>query len=682
MLIAAKLYGRVNLSMKAAEEAMEDIHSVLNLTFELIEQEIKNTFIPEQVNNVVINCIRACKEQVIHSLKPISTEQRITTALERKGFLKLPERVVFNEKIVQIDDSMKIIKSEAILLPIDHQLKTFFNTGKVLKLTLDHQTKLEAASDSRISHFLNGNLWKKVKKKFIGKTVIPIFLYNDDFGTDDGLSPHGVSNKVSGYYFNLPTLPPEYNSIVDNIFVAMLAKADEIKEVGVNKVIDVIVKTLKPLEENGLEIGHTTIHFAPVLLLGDNMALNLNLGLPGSHSATYFCRICFMEKSKTEICCKENVIVLRTQGHYEMCIKDIGKPGKNFGINSKCNFNELKSFEFTDNLVSDPMHDEFSGVFNYDILEIVENGIKNKKFTLDQFNKSKNEFDYGPKEVNYIAEDISYNKSSKTYHIRCHAREMWTLVNNLCFILGKLLRHSDPLYKFGLVMMDILDYTLKSSYSEQELQEFKIVIETHNRLLKGFRTLPPKAHHLLHYPRIIRNSGPLKNLMCMRFESKHQQLKSYSRAMFNRKNICLSLAKKISFHHAHRMMEISDEFTKIKDYSKIDIDFLNQFKDQLLSYKVAKKVNYCGTIYMIDDIIISNCLEFCFKILQIGIDLKNDHIILIYKKYKIEYEELKRSYKICEAVNILEWDKIESFKYPPINSHIYEGNFFLRIKQF
>lgn len=57
------------------------------------------------------------------------------------------------------------------------------------------------AQEGRFDDYYSGKSWKEIKKNYEEKDVIAIFLYNDDFGLDDGLIPHGPSNKVSGYYY-------------------------------------------------------------------------------------------------------------------------------------------------------------------------------------------------------------------------------------------------------------------------------------------------------------------------------------------------------------------------------------------------------------------------------------------------------------------------------------------------
>ncbi|KAF0718741.1 Uncharacterized protein FWK35_00025294 [Aphis craccivora] len=50
-----------------------------------------------------------------------------------------------------------------------------------------------------------------------------------------------------------------------------------------------------------------------------------------------------------------------------------------------------------------------------------------------------------------------------------------------------------------------------------------LIAEHHKFFLKLFHiNLRPKQHHMVHYPMIIQESGPLSLFWCMRFEAKHR----------------------------------------------------------------------------------------------------------------------------------------------------------------
>lgn len=189
----------------------------------------------------------------------------------------------------------------------------------------------------------------------------------------------------------------------------MFAKSQDIKAVGPNELLRLLVAELQPLEDQGIQVNGHIIHIVPVLLLGDNLGLNTNLGLPGFR-AHYHCRFCFMIREIMEKACKENPLLLRTEAQYRMCIDAIKNAGVCYGLLFETNLNKLRCFRFYLNYIVDVMHDLFSGIFVYDITELLKKAIESKKCTLKEFNAAKNAFAYGTKEENYLVEDITLKK--------------------------------------------------------------------------------------------------------------------------------------------------------------------------------------------------------------------------------------------------------------------------------
>ena len=72
----------------------------------------------------------------------------------------------------------------------------------------------------------------------------------------------------------------------------------------------------------------------------------------------------------------------------------------------------------------------------------------------------------------------------------------------------------------------------------------KHIIVEHHQLFKRLfpaKNLLPKHHFMTHYPRCIRNIGPILHTWCMRYEAKHNFFKTQLKSF---KNITKTLAKK------------------------------------------------------------------------------------------------------------------------------------------
>lgn len=94
-----------------------------------------------------------------------------------------------------------------------------------------------------ISHFCQGSLWKKIRRKYYNKTVFPIMIYYDNISVGNPLGPNKKKNKVGAVYFTMPTFPINYMQNMDAVFTTMLFMSDD-REIFKNQ------KTFRPLLED------------------------------------------------------------------------------------------------------------------------------------------------------------------------------------------------------------------------------------------------------------------------------------------------------------------------------------------------------------------------------------------------------------------------------------------------
>ena len=65
--------------------------------------------------------------------------------------------------------------------------------------------------DTIVTNVIRGECWKAKKTFFGERYVLPMFLYQDDFETNNALGSHKGFGKVSAVYIVLPCLCPIYN---------------------------------------------------------------------------------------------------------------------------------------------------------------------------------------------------------------------------------------------------------------------------------------------------------------------------------------------------------------------------------------------------------------------------------------------------------------------------------------
>lgn len=102
-------------------------------------------------------------------------------------------------------------------------------------------------------------------------------------------------------------------------------------------------------------------------------------------------------------------------------------------------------------------------------------------------------------------------------------------------LVGDLVPGCDSVWLFLANFIELIDLLLLPSFNEQTILKLQSSTLYHSNYTEIFKdTLKPKHHLLVHYFNIIKKSGPLKYLWSYRFESKHRELKTYTKNITSR----------------------------------------------------------------------------------------------------------------------------------------------------
>lgn len=314
-----------------------------------------------------------------------------------------------------------------------------------------------------------------------------------------------------------------------------------------------------------------------------------------------------------------------------------------------------------------------------------------KYFDLSKLNARKQHFDYGPIEIGNISPTIKI-RDLKKKHLKMSAREMMCFINFLPLMMDDLVPHDDEVWKYLVNMIELIDLVLCFEFSEGSISLLTHKSEIHNKdYIRLFNdTLKPKLHNLVHYPTVIKKSGPLRKIWCFKYETKHREFKVYAHAITSRRNICLTLAKKFEFKFSNQLFELKNPtcYTPY-DSDKITSEFINIVSAKL---NVAENilvfyssVEYNGVKYKNGYYVAKYENDvFIYIILNI-ILLNNSNVMLFCQQLKkINYIENLISYEIDPLIlgpfSIL---SMKDLLGPPINiSKTSKGQIMLRLKEF
>ncbi|KAE9525990.1 hypothetical protein AGLY_013932 [Aphis glycines] len=315
-------------------------------------------------------------------------------------------------------------------------------------------------------------------------------------------------------------------------YAISLFKTDDLNTFGNELIFKDLISKLNFLESTGIDIS---------LIVFDNLGLHTILGFVQSFVACYLCRFC---KTHRNVCHNQTIQddnSLRNAVNY---LYNVASNSVSIsGIRELCDWDQVYSFSVISNYSVDIMHDLLEGVCNYDI------DIRNIPPLIS--------------EENLIRQDV----------LKMSASEMLCLTKYLRLIIGDLIPEQSELWLLYIILKKILDIVLEEIILLQTL-----ILEHHELYLRlSHSNLKPKHHHMVHYPLIISQSGPLSHHWCMRFEAKHKKLKETANYITSKKNITLTLSLKQQLQLAYRLLATTNNMYSINIYIYIYCPCQNYF---------------------------------------------------------------------------------------------------------
>lgn len=696
--ISINLHTKNNLTRKDVLSIQQDIAEITFKISESIKSKVID-MIPKADQNNLIDFLKYCE----NPFEDIRSEYKLFQHIENSDQFAKPEIFTVSNEISEIilkgQPTLDASNVKGCIMPIEFQVRKFFELPDVLTKTLNNIKFLSAETD--ITHFVNSSCFKEKLNHYKGKTIIPFFLYLDDFEINNPLGSHATVDSVCGVYYSFPTIPQHLLSNLNFIFVAAYFKTKEKKIYGNDPFLRPLIKIFKSLEEKGVSIktkdGSHQIYFVLSTVVGDNLGLNEILGFTNSFNSLYYCRFCTREKSDMQIDCVEFPNFLRNEQNYNIALTK--NDSKQTGILSACLLNNLPTFHVTKNFAVDICHDLFEGVCRYDVCEILLHFIlKLKLFSIEVFNYRKQMFNYGETEIGNLSPpiEIVHLKANK---VKMSAREMMTFTHFLPLIIGDLIPPDNEVWKFFLNLLKIVDAVLLGRFNSNDLKILAKNIETHNSKYTTLfkKPLKPKFHFLNHYVGILKQIGPLKHIWTFRYESKHREAKMYARNISSRKNITYTLSIKASLKFANFLTEYKDGFPNELHYIESDCYYLhmNEIKLNIVNYEsikykfpkllAAKSFVYKGTLYKKDYFLtIKNKFKVeLYEIKELLLDNSQEAYVLV-QEYKIEkYSEHYQSYLVNSKFDFYKIIDLKLFTSPPIHLYyISDGSALIRNKMF
>lgn len=602
-----------------------------------------------------------------------SSEFKRFKYLETLGCFVKPETYVVGQNLERRTNSIPFPKKyTAEYIPMNRVLTKFFQLPGVYNHTLKYLDRLSYESDN-ISNIVQTNYWKtKILNHKTHNLLLPIFIYYDDFESGNPLGSHAGIHKIGAIYYSVGCLPPQFQSHLENIFVANLFHSSDLKQFGEKIMFSKLVSDINILQDQGITVHvedkTVKIHFRIASFLGDNLGLNTILGFQESFSANSFCRFCKCLKADTQKLNVEINSALRNLQNYNIDL-ELGNPYLT-GIKFTPILNAINNFHVVENFAVDIAHDIFEGVGAVDMAEILYQFIfVDKYFDIKILNSKLRYFNFGSghnKPPTLAYENI------KRKNLRMSAAEMKNFILSAGLIFGHLVPMGNKFWELYLTLRKILKIVLNDTVTETLSEKLTSLIKTHHSLfLELIKTpLRPKYHILTHYPSVMMKSGPLKNITTLRYESKHRTLKSTANVISSRINITRSISINHQLEMACRFalkIGFMNDNIVFSKYDKAGQEFLLSFTDLIKqctvelktkmeqfitkNIKLVTKIVCNNLIYRVNDVIVLKTSDSpSFGIIKtIVLNDINEICIIYYNVEVVQFNDHLFAYEVNQT---------------------------------
>ncbi|XP_037558443.1 uncharacterized protein LOC119435796 [Dermacentor silvarum] len=450
------------------------------------------------------------------------------------------------------------------------------------------------------------------------ENVIRIILYQDEFEIVNPLGSSKGHFKLLAVYMTLGNLPLYCRSRVESMQLVMLCRQKDVREFGLQKVLQPLTESLVMLEQKGLPINGVNHHVRLDFVVGDNLGSHMIGGFTQSFSTSAFiCRFCLL--TRLEFHEKPHLVgERRTPEKYMQSLERLESSNEqsDCGIVNNSPFHVLRHFHVCRSGLPPCIgHDLFEGVVRHDLPLYIRYFVTKKRwFTYEYLNNRISTLKYSTHDLRNKPAKVP----SQSDKLGGHAIQNWTLLRLLPLYIGtKVADTNDPTWELVVKLMEVTDLIMAPKITAAQVAYLKILTEDYivsRSILFPSAKLRPKHHYMLHYSELIQEFGPLCHVWTMRFEGKHQYFKQCIRSSRNFKNVTKTLSERHqlyqSFLAARGLFRTSPVFTDMSqdEQTRIQSEVVHcQIREHSV---LLKKATVDGCMYAVDDYVLVSGTRF------------------------------------------------------------------------
>ena len=284
-----------------------------------------------------------------------------------------------------------------------------------------------------------------------------------------------------------------------------------------------------------------------ISISADNLSAHALAGFQVYFHTGRICRFCMTDKKDLVTTLTEQSCIIRTPELHKYHIDAVTQNASNgsiYGVTKDCTFNELPGFSVLHAFPPDIMHDLVEGTMPVITLLVLKHLQRRAVMSLSALNKAISTASLSRPENRPCLLTESAMKASG--HVTDTAAQKIELFLLLPQLIGSNVPEDDEAWQTYLLLRNICDIAFAPVIEQESVVELvDLVSQFISSVVRvfGAEYVTPKMHFMLHYPRLIKLLGPLRNYWFMRFEAKHQYFKKIAARTKCFKNITKTLSK-------------------------------------------------------------------------------------------------------------------------------------------
>lgn len=262
--------------------------------------------------------------------------------------------------------------SIAQYIPIKKTVGALLSVTEYVNLIFPVSNNPDSSVDGEYRSFKDGSKFKTIQSNAAQeqKEYNLLFqLYEDGTGLTNPLASSSTTHSSGIFAFSLLNFENAYNASIDSIHVIAMAKNSDLKEGGMDDVLECIIQEINEFSRTGIEYdvagrGKVRVYGSLCHFTGDNLAINQVFGMVEAFTGDYCCPICYADREQIQNCTREIHFKIRNPTDYRQDCDDLEDSSALHvrGVKKYCKLNDISSYHITDNWICEVMHTVLQGI--------------------------------------------------------------------------------------------------------------------------------------------------------------------------------------------------------------------------------------------------------------------------------------------------------------------------------